>query len=180
MKKQKTFGIAILVTIALLVISTGVVFAMGLNYGGQPFYGEDTEDNDGAYWGPMHGRRGGWSSGEAIPPMHDAMVQSLADETDLSVSAIEARLAQGEHLFEVAQDAGMAEDDFFELMTETREAFLSEAFESGSISEERYQWMLEHMEVDGYEPGYGGCHRFEEEGFSQGVRGPGMGRGGRW
>jgi hypothetical protein len=180
MKKQKIVSIAILVTIALLVISTGVVFAIGLNHGGQPFYGEDTEDNDGAYWGPMHGHRGGWSSGEAIPPMHDAMVQSLVDETGLSISAIEARLAQGEHLIEIAQDAGMADEDFFDLMTETRETFLAEAFESGVISEEHYQWMHEHMEGDAYEPGYGGCHRFDDEGNTEGVRGPGMGRGRRW
>lgn len=175
MSKTKVLGIAVLVTVALLVVATGVVFAAGLTQGGQPFYPGDEE---GQYWGPMHGRRGGWSSD--APPMHEDMVEAVADATDLSVDEIEARIAAGEHLFEIALDAGLDQEEYFDLMTETRKAYLAEAFEAGWISEERYQWMLERMEGDAYSPGYGGCHRYDGEGYLEVNRGPGMGRGRRW
>lgn len=178
MNKPKVLGIAVLVTLALLVIATGAVFAIGLTQGGPQFYTGEENDENGQYWGPMHGRRGGWSSD--APPMHAAMVEAVAEATGLSVDEIEARIISGEHLYEIALDAGLEEGEFFELMTETRKAYLAEAFEEGWISEERYQWMLERMEGDSYSPGYGGCHRYDGEGSPAGNRGTGMGRGRRW
>jgi hypothetical protein len=177
MNKQKAIGISILVTVALLVITTGVVFAAGFAHGGQPFNQAERGDDSGQFWGPMHGR--GWSSEEQ--PMHEAMVGAVADATGLSVEDIEDRLASGEHLSEVALDAGMDETAFFELMTETREAFLAEAIENGWLSEAHYQWMLEHMDGEAYGPGDGSCHGFDtEEDVFRGGRGHGMGRRGRW
>lgn len=179
MKKHKVLGISVLVTLALLIITTGVVFAAGLNQGG-PMFNTGNENDYGPYWGPMHGRRGGWSSEEAFPPMHEAMVQAVADATGLSVDEIEARLTAGERLFTIALDAGLDEADYFDLMSETRAAFWAEAVESGWITEERYQWMLERMEGYAYSPGYGGCHRFEGEDAPYWGEGYHRGRGRRW
>lgn len=180
MKKQKVFGIAILVVVAMLVVATGVVFAAGLTQAGPPYSNENVGDNYGPYWGPMHGRRGGWSSEAPFPPMHEAMVQAVADATSLTVEEINARIAEGERLFTIALDAGMEEADFIELMTETREAFLADALENDWISEEQYQWMMERGSGSSFGPGYGGCHRFDGEYFTTGDRGPGRGRRGRW
>lgn len=179
-QNQKILGIAVLVAVAMLVIGTGVVFAAGLAQSGPGFYGEDQGENDGPYWGPMHGRRGGWSSEAPFPPMHEAIVQAVADATGLSVEDIELSLADGEHMVAIALDAGLSEEDFFALMTEVRETVLAEAFEAGLISEERYQWMLEGRQGEWEGRGYGGCHSIDGEGFSTGGRGPGRGRGGRW
>lgn len=176
MNKQKAIGIAILVTAALLVITTGVVFAAGYAHGGQPFNQAERGDDSGQYWGPMHGR--GWSSEER--PMHETMIGAVADATGLSEEEIEDRLASGEHLYDIALDAGMDETAFFELMTEAREAFFAEAVENGWLSEAHYEWMLEHMQGEEYGPGYGGCHGDETEGFFWGGHGHGMGRRGRW
>jgi hypothetical protein len=65
MKKQKTIGMAVLVTLALLVVTTGAVFAIGLTQGGPSWSAEDNNDGGeyGEYWGPMHGRRGTWDNG---------------------------------------------------------------------------------------------------------------------
>ncbi len=178
MSKQKVFGISILVAATLLVITTGVVFAAGFAHGGQPFNEADRGEDYGQFWGPMHGGRGGWSS--EAQPMHEAMVGAVAEVTGLSVEEIEDRLASGEHMYDIVLDAGMDEAAFFELMTETREAFFAEAVENGWISEAHYQQMLEHMQGEAYGPGYGGCHGEESEGFFGGGRGPGMGRRGRW
>jgi len=180
MNKQKTLGIAVFVTIALLVMTTGAVLAAGLTQGGRPWDAENGDDAEVQYWGPMHGRRGGWSSEESFPPMHDAMVQAVADATGLSVEAIEVRIAEGERLLTIALDAGMTEADYFELMAEAREAYWAEALENGLISEERYQWMLERRDGDKFGPGHGGCGRFDAEGGVTGGRGPRSGRGRRW
>lgn len=178
MNKQKTMGIAVLVTLALLLVTTGAVFAIGLTQSGSPWSAEDEDYGYGEYWGPMHGRRGTWSSDE--PLMHDAMVQAVADVTGLSIDEIESRISAGEHLFEIAQDAGMDPDDVFELVQETRAAFLADALDAGLITEEHYQWTLERMEDDEYGPGYGGCHRFDGDNQPAGRDGFGMGRRGRW
>jgi hypothetical protein len=178
MNKQKVFGIALLLVVAMLVVATGVVFAAGLTQAGPPATAEG--EDYGPYWGPMHGRRGGWSSEAPFLPMHDAMVQAVADATTLTVDEIETRLAEGERMIDIAQDAGLSEDSFFDLMAETRESVLAEAFEAGLISEEQYQWMLERRSGSAFGPGYGGCHRYDGEGFSTEGRGPGRGSRGRW
>jgi hypothetical protein len=177
MNKPKVFGIAVLVTLALLVVASGVVFAAGTAHGGPGFFSSQAADES-PYWGPMHGRRGSWTSEGGFPPMHEAMEQAVADATGLSVEEIEARLVAGEHLFDIALAAGLDEGEIFGLMAETREAYLTEAFENGWISEARYQWMLEHMDGDAYGPGFGGCHRDDGQGYPLGGRG--MGRQGRW
>lgn len=175
MNKYKLFAI-VLAAVALLVISTGLVFAVGLIQGGSPYWAEEKDNESGSYWIPMHGRRGGWSSEAPFPPMHEAMISAVAEATGLTVDEIEARLTDGERLISVALDAGMTEADFFELMTETRTAFLDEALEAGWITEAQYQWMLERNEGAPYGRGYEGCHGFD---FT-GGRSYGRGRKGRW
>jgi hypothetical protein len=178
MKAQKTIGMAVLVTLALLVVTTGAVFAIEFTQGGPTWSVENGDVDDGAYWGPMHGRRGGWSSDE--PVMHDAMIQVVADATGLSIDEIEARIGEGERLFEIALAAGLDQGAFFELMQSTRESVLAEALESGEISDEQFQWMQNRRSEDRYGRGFGGCHRLEGEGYPQDGRTPRRGSGRRW
>jgi hypothetical protein len=178
MNKQKTIGMALLVTLALLVMTTGAVFAIGLTQGGPSWFAEDNDDGNNEYWGPMHGRRGTWASDE--PLMHDAMVQAVADVTGISVDEIEDRISEGERLFEIALDAGLDQVAFFDLMQETRESVLAEALESGLITEEQYQRMQNRTREDRYGRGFGGCHQLDGEGYPQDGRTPRRGFGRRW
>jgi hypothetical protein len=182
MNKQKTIGMAVLVTLALLMVTTGAVFALGLTQGGPSWSAEDNVynyDDYGEYWGPMHGRRGTWTSDDE-PLMHDALVQAVADITGLPVDEIEDRISDGERLFDIALGAGMDQAAFFDLMQDTRESVLAEALESGLISEEQYQWMQNRKQGDRYGRGFGGCHRLEGEGYPQDGRTPRRGSGRRW
>jgi hypothetical protein len=181
MNKQKNLGMAILITLALLVVTTGAVFAIGLTQGGSPWSAEDnvyTDDDYGEDWGPMHGRRGTWSTDE--PLMHDAMVQAVANATGMSVDEIEDRISQGDRLFEIARDAGLDQRTFFDLMQETRESVLAQAVESGLITEEQYQQMQNRTREDRYRRGFGGCYQLEGEGYPQNGRMPRRGSGRRW
>jgi hypothetical protein len=112
--------------------------------------------------------------------MHEALVEAVADAIGVPVDEINARLADGERLLAIALDAGITADAFFELVAEIREAVLTEAFEAGLISEERYQWMLEGRQGERFEGRFGGCHSFDEDGAPIWGRGFGRGRGGRW
>ncbi len=178
MNKQNRIGFVVIVALALLVITTGAVFAAALTQVGPPWLAES--ENDDEYWGPMHGRRSRWSSEVSIPPMHELMIEAVAEVTGLTVDEIDARLTAGERLINIALDAGMTEEAFFDLMAETRTAFLAEAVEAGWITQEQYQWMLERKENGTYGRGFGGCHRFDAEGEPTGGRGPGRGHRPRW
>lgn len=176
---RNQFWAMMVVAATLLIITTGVVFAAGLSQFGPPLTTED-DVPFGGYWGPMHGRGRGWSPDAAVPPMHEAMVEAVASATGLSVADIEARLAEGERLYEIALEAGISEDAFFDLMKAAREAYLTEAFEAGLISEERYQWMLERQEREQYGRGFGPCHSYDEEVNLKWGAGRQRGRGRNW
>lgn len=178
MNKQKTIGMAVLVTLALLVVTTGAVFAIGLTQGGPPWSAADEDVDYDEYWGPMHGRRGTWSPDE--PLMHDAMVQAVADVTGLSVDEIELRVSEGERLYEIALDAGMDQGVFFDLMQETRESVLAEALDAGLITAEQYQRRQDRTQEDRYGRGFGGCYQLNGEGYLQDGRTPRRGFGRRW
>ena len=151
MKKQNIFWIAIFAAATLLVVTTGVVFANSLMHGRTPFNPE-TENYQGPFenddhWGPMHGRgprRGQFGMGN--PEMMDEMIAIVSEQTDLTVEEIESRLAEGEHLLNIATDAGLEEEAFFDLMAEVRKEYLEEAVENEWITEEHYQWMIERLE----------------------------------
>ena len=178
MNKEKRLGVVVIVVLALLVLSAGVVSAVGLVQVGPPWLAES--DDNGEYWGPMHGRRGCWSSEESFPPMHDFMVAAVAEATGLTLDEVEARLAAGERMISIALDEGLTEAIYFNLMAETRAAFLAEAVEAGWITQEQYQRMLERKQGASIERGFGGCHRYDSDGESTGGRGPGRGHGRRW
>lgn len=178
MNTQKIIGITILVGVALLGVTVGVVFAAGQSHQEPPFSPAE-EGEFIPYRGHMHDRWGGWSSETAYPPMHEDMIQAVADATGLTTDEIESRLDAGEHLVDIALDAGLTEEAFFDLMAETREAFLEEALENGWITEEHFAWMLEHHEDLPYGYGFGGCHqRYDQE--YQPSGGGQHGRGRRW
>ena len=185
MKKQNIFWIAIFAAAALLVVSTGVVFAGSLMHDRPPFDPE-TEgfqppyDNDDG-WGPMHGRgprRGPFGMGD--PAMMDEMIDVVSEQTGLTVEEIESRLAEGERLFDIASDAGLEEEAFFDLMSEVRKEYLEEAVENGWMTEERYQWMMERLEGASFGNNNGfPCHRGSRE-LSPMFNGTQRGSGRRW
>lgn len=178
MNKQKLLGVVVIVMLALLVLSAGVVSAVELAQDGPPWL--DGSENNGEYWGPMHGRRGRWSSEESFQPMHDFMVAAVAEATGLMLDEIEARLAAGERMISIALDEGLTEPEYFDLMAETRAAFLAEAVEAGWITQDQYQRMLERKQGASFGRGFGGCHWYDSDGEPSGGRGPGRGHGRRW
>lgn len=161
MNKRKLLGIALIVTAVLLLTATGAAVANSLLHGRGPISGEAEENyEDDYFWGPMHGY--GWpgdpESGFGI------MVESLAEVTELTLEEIEARINSGEHFFTIAVDAGVSQEDFYQMMFDVRRSFSGGAVEQGQLSDD-YPWMLDHMDEFQGQPFYGGCHGFYPSAF---------------
>lgn len=87
----------------------------------------------------------GIASGTVDGLLHDYIVQAFADATLLTVEEIEARLADGETLKDIAISLDMTLDEFRVLIIEVRTAALDAALAAGIITQEQYDWMLDHM-----------------------------------
>jgi hypothetical protein len=142
-----------LIVVAMLALGTaGYAYAQG----SQPTGSASTTDTTtsaltGAQGG--HGMMGssfgagsmGTATGTGDELLHDYFVQAFSAATGLSVDEIEARLAAGETLSDIAVSLGYTLETFRTLILEVRTAALTAAVADGVITQEQADWMLSHM-----------------------------------
>ena len=117
---KKMILIAVLIAVAFAAAGiVGVVFAQDDT---PPFTGH----------GPM-------LDGQGV--LHTYMVAVFAEKLDLNVDDINARLAAGERMVDIALSAGVAVEEFPAFMTEVRSAALDAAVADGVITQEQADWM---------------------------------------
>lgn len=163
MKKILIIG-SILAAAVIALGATGLVYAQtqtppnpGAPYGGYGFRG------GGHGPGMMGGRFGGFqgqTSDGVYGPLHEYMINALAEAFDLTPAEIEAAHEEGKTLFELAQENGFNVETFRELMIEARTDALNQAAADGVISQEQAEWMqsrMNQMWANGYGPGSGHC-----------------------
>jgi hypothetical protein len=115
---------------------------------------------DGRYGG--YGMMGGFGMMGAggYGPMHDDMVDALAEALNLSPEEIQSRIEAGETPWQIAQAQGLSDEEIQQLMLEAHDKALEAAVEAGTLTQEQADWMDQHMEsmwsADG--AGFGGCH----------------------
>jgi hypothetical protein len=99
-------------------------------------------------------------------------IEALAELLDLTVEELREMIHDGSTLEEIAAEADVDLDAFWQEMQEAHEEFfrnrLDEALENGDISEEQYNWMLEGLEK-GFMGGGRGFGEFKGKG---GLDGP--------
>lgn len=171
------------------IIISGVIvgmFVLALGAAGLAYAQTQTPPSgDTPYgYGMMGGRgfRGGFGGGMMGPgggaygPLHEYMFQAMADAFGLTEDELEARHADGETMWDLAEEQGLTAEEFQAKMTEARSEAIDQALADGVLSEEQAEWMLDHMaQMPGAGFGPGGCH-------GSGVPGSGpagWGRGGR-
>jgi hypothetical protein len=151
---KKTILIVGLIVAALVVLGVGTAFAQGpAPYGGN---------------GPMMQNGGGY--------LHTYMVTAFAGKLGLSVEDINARLAAGETMYDIAIAEGVKAEDLPALMVDVRTEALDAAVQDGVITQAQADWMKSHgFGQGGYGMGTGTCPMNNGAGFG---RGGGMMRGG--
>jgi hypothetical protein len=77
--------------------------------------------------------------------LHDYFVAALADRLDMTVEAVEASLAAGDTLYDIALDAGIAETEIPALLLEVRQAALQAAVADGVLTQAQADWMSTRM-----------------------------------
>lgn len=132
---KKVFrSIAIVATIVIAFSAVGSVFAQGPGEmpfeagsrggrGGQGFRGE--------------GSRQGVMDGE----FHDAYMTAYAEALGISVDELEARIADGESMSEIALDLGKTIEEFWTLKMDVRSTVIDQAVSEGTLTQEQAEWM---------------------------------------
>jgi hypothetical protein len=118
-------------------------------------------------------------------PLHDTMLDALAEALGIPAADLETRLANGETFYQIALDQGIAADEIPALMQAARTKAVDAALKDGVITQVQADWMQAHAfgrggHGQGMGPGQGlGAGQGPCDGTG-GPVGTGMQRGGRW
>lgn len=110
----------------------------------------------------------GWDGEEG--PMHQIMIDTLAESLELSPQEIEARHDAGESLWDIAIAEGLSEEEIRELMFSAHDTVLENAISEGWLTQDQADWMDEHMEQM-WDGDYGHCGGVSENESGVGGRG---------
>lgn len=133
----------------------------------------------GTGYGRGMGMGGQFADADLNGPMHDEMVAAFAAKLGISVEALNARLAKGESMAQIALSQGITAEKFTTLMTEVRTQALDAAVKNGSLTQAQADAMKQRGAGMGMGAGMGAGMR-AGRGMTpgQGMRGGGMmGRG---
>ena len=153
---KKTLLIVAILVLALGALGVGVAFAQG-GTPPTPTY---------PYGGQMMGGRGGYG------PTHTYVVDAFAAKLGLTVEDVNARLASGETMVQIALSKGISADALPAFMNEVHKTAFDKAVAAGVMTQAQADFMLQRMFQSGY--GTGTCPR------GGGGYGRGMMGGGRW
>lgn len=146
---KKSIVVIVLVAAASALLATGVAFAQSP----QP---------------PQPLSAAGRGTGDG--PLHEYMVNAIAEALGITPADFEARRAAGQTAYEIALDLGFDADQIPALLSEARAAALDAAAAAGVITQQQADW----MQSRGGRMGAGTCN-----GSGQQLRrGMGMGAGG--
>lgn len=178
MKKSLVF-VVILVTILATFALASLAFAQAQDppTPEQPFSGRPGYGMMGQGQGMMGGR---WNRSAQDPsatgsygPMHEYMINALAQAFNLTPEDLEARHAAGETMWDIATAQGLTPEQFTDTMLQARTTALNQAVAEGVMTQEQADWMLSRMGGRGMGAGGAGCQ-------GMGASFQGQPGGGRW
>ena len=158
---NKIIVVMLLVLAALAVFSTGAALAQAP----QP-----VNPGNGGGMGNGAGPMGPYAVTGQEGPLHEYMVNAMAEALGISTADFEARQDAGKTANQIALDLGISADKIPSLLSAAHAKALDAAATAGVITQQQADWMKSR----GAGMGQGNCN-----GTGQPV-GSGMGRGGRW
>jgi hypothetical protein len=106
--------------------------------------------------------------------MHEYQVEALAGALGSTPETLNERLANGDTIWTIAQEKGLTQEQFRELMTNAHAEALSLAVQAGVLSQEQadaMQQRLQQGQTQGKGNGGAGCHSGERGFGARGSRG---------
>lgn len=103
------------------------------------------------------GGRGPFGGSNPDHPLHPYMVDALASALKMNTADVEAALAEGKTMYDIALAAGTAEADLPALLQTVHQTALTKAVEAGVITQAQADGMLQRMAQRGYGTGNGTC-----------------------
>jgi hypothetical protein len=139
--KKFVLAFVVLATLVVALISTGQVAAQGPAPASPQALGTGVGNG-----GPMGGRgaRGGnaaagFTGVEGL--LHDGMLAVFAQELDVPVADLNARLANGETIAQIAAEKGLSAEQFSALMADARGQAIDQAVADGTLTQEQADWL---------------------------------------
>jgi hypothetical protein len=129
--KKFVIGFVIVAVLAVALGTAGYVYAQ------TPVPGSGTG-------GGMMGGRGrmiNQAAGAQTGLLHDEMIAVFAQKLGISVDELNARLAKGETMAQIAYSKGLTADQFSTLMTDARAQAIDQAVKSGELTQAQADWM---------------------------------------
>ena len=173
--KKIALSILIVVVVAIALGTAGFVYAQsatpqapGTGYGYGMMGGQGGR---GGMMGGMMGSRGANAADIEDGFMHDEMIAAFAEKLGISVEDLNARLANGETMAQIATSKGLTAAQFRTLMTDARNQAIDQAVKNGTLTQAQADWMKQRgagmmTMAPGSGAGVGG----------RGMRGAGLGR----
>jgi len=136
--KKFVIGMVIVAVIAVALGSVGYVFAQSTS----PSTPVPGSGNGYGRTGPRGARGGmGMHAGGQTGILHDDIIAPFAEKLGISVDELNARLAKGETLAQVAFSKGWTVDQFFTAMKDARTQAIDKAVANGELTQEQADWM---------------------------------------
>jgi hypothetical protein len=123
---------SIVVVVAIAAVGIGVAAAQAP----QP-----PTPGGGQGFGPGFGPRGFAGGDGAEGPMHEYMINALANALGITPADFEARHDAGETAYQIASDLGVSAESIPGLLTDARSSAMDAAAADGVISTEQAEWM---------------------------------------
>jgi hypothetical protein len=145
--KKLVISIAVIAVVAVALGTAGLVYAQastppapGTGYGYGMMNGQGMRGGMGAGMGIRNGV-GQTAAGTQSGFMHDEMIAAFADKLGISVDDLNAQLASGKTMSQIASEKGLTADQFRTLMLDARSQALDQAVKDGTLTQAQADWM---------------------------------------
>jgi uncharacterized membrane protein len=171
MKKLILIGVIVVVIFAALGVA-GFAYAQGQtpstpaspnSRGSSSQLWMNSGSGSGYMNGRGQGRMGGMraqTSDGAYGPLHEYLINTMAQALGLTAEQLQARLDAGETMWTIAQEQGISAETFSQLMTQARADSIDQSEASGALTQEQANFMrgrMSNMWPEGYGPGSANC-----------------------
>lgn len=100
---------------------------------------------------------GGMRMGPGMGWMHDLVEKALAAKLGLPEKQVEDAFGAGKSMYQIAQDAGIADADIPAILTAVHEEALQNAVKTGYVTQAQADLMLQRMQGAGFNAVPGNC-----------------------